>query len=629
MRQLRYSLQHFSWAAMIATVFTLSICQNLSAQTEEKERPATQELLPETTVAFVQIDNIRDFMTKMSESAVGQMMQEESIAPLAEGLWGEAKSAYAEYEDQIGVSLEDLQQFPAGEMTFAVIAPRRKNPEFMLIIEVDEESEAVDRVLDRGRNLVREEGGQEIEIEQSDDGIEFESFQVEDKTVKFFRKDGLLVGSTSAEELDHFIDRWMEREVEKVRPLSENRKFITIMNRCLGTSELKPEARFFVDPIAIAKSATRGNFAAQAGLSFLPVVGLDGLLGIGGSVLMSEEEFASVAHAHILLANPRAGIFEMLAFRPTDYQPEPWLPKDITQYFTTSWDVDQMFAELTKMIETFQGEGVVDEWIENNINSELELDAREEILGAFTGRVTYLQWMEPPMRINSQVNIFALELKDPAAFEETVDKVIERINRDSDEDDADRVVAEDYKGVRILGPSAERIRTRWNVGGKRLRERGQEDIPVEINIPTPSFALIGDYFIISPQSREFVRRAIDADQGEIEALRDSKEYQMISERMTRLLGTDMPCGISYARPVESFRWMFELAKSEDSQNFLSNQAESNKYVGGIKRVMDENPLPDFADLEKYFQPQGGFMTSDDTGFHMLFFELKLPDDIGQ
>ena len=92
------------------------------------------------------------------------------------------------------------------------------------------------------------------------------------------------------------------------------------MNRCLGNNELEPEARFFIDPIGLTRSATRGNFAAQAAINFLPIIGLDGLLGVGGSMLLSEDDFESVVHGHILLSNPRKGILEMLALKPTDYQ---------------------------------------------------------------------------------------------------------------------------------------------------------------------------------------------------------------------------------------------------------------------------------------------------------------------
>lgn len=602
------------------------------AQTDEVQRPPTEDLLPETTVAFVQIDNVREFMSKMSQSPVGQLFQDENVSPLVEELWGQAQSAYAEYEDEIGVSLEDLQSFPEGEITFAVIAPRRKSPEFMMIVETDPESEAVDRVLERGRDLVRQDGGQ-IDIETSDDEIEFESIQVDGNQFEFFRKDGLIVGCTSKVELDYLIDRWMGREVEKVRPLKENRKFITIMNRCLGSNELTPEARFFVDPIALAKSATRGNVGAQVTINLLPVLGLDGLLGIGGSMLLSEDEFASVAHAHILLANPRSGVFEMLAFKPTDYQPEPWLPSDVSNYFTTSWDIEQMFAELTKIIETFQGEGAVNEWIEEEINSELGFDAKEEILEALTGRVTMVQAIERPMRLNSQVAIIAIELKEPTKFEETFDKILARINREADEDEDEfRMDEEVYKGIRILGPSEDRIKSAMEKQRERQRQRREKQgraaqVDIQINDPTPSFALVGNYFLISPQSREFVRRAIDTHQGEAQALVDTEEYQRVSRKMTGLLGTDMPSGITYARPVEVFRWMFEMAQSEETRGFIGSQAEDNEYVGGIQRALEENPLPEFEGLEKYFQPQGGFMTSDDTGLHFLVFELKSEDQI--
>ena len=77
-----------------------------------------------------------------------------------------------------------------------------------------------------------------------------------------------------------------------------------------------------------------------------------------------------------------------------------------------------------------------------------------------------------------------------------------------------------------------------------------------------------------------------------------------------------------------FKWLvfkshlFELANNDDSKNFIAKQAEENKYVSGIKSVMDDNPLPEFEKLEKYFAPQGGFMTSDDTGLHFLFFEMR-------
>ena len=614
---------------LIAVLAGLGMVSQVSAQLDPETRPPTHELLPETTVAFVQVDNFRDLITKMQESSMGQMMQEEEIANLTAGLWDETKAAYEDVKDEVGLEVDDLVGLPAGEMTFAVIAPRRKDPEFMMILELNEENDGLDRVLDRARQAINEDGEEITTDDADEDGIEYESFNAEGKRVKFFRMGGLLVGSTSEDELDAFVDRWAGREVEKVRPLTENRKFVTIMNRCLGSKDIKPEARFFVDPIALAKSATRGDVGSQVAINLLPVLGLDGLLGVGGSMILSEDDFESIVHGHVLLASPKTGLFEMLALKPTSYEPEPWLPSDAVSYMTTSWDIDQMIAELTKMIETFQGEGKVDEWIENNINAEIDLDLKEDVLGLLTGRVTYVQWMEPPLKLNSQVNVISLEIKDDklAEFELALEAIIDRVNRD-EEDGEEGIEETDYNGIRIWQQPAavmeNRLERRRERRAERRAERGEEedDFQADVNIPQPAFALIGNHLVISPQSAKFIRHAIDTDQGDFESMVSDPKFATISKKMTRLLKDDSPCGMIYSNPEESMRMMFELANSEGAKALMTRGAEDNPYVAGFRDRLEQNPLPDFEKVRKYFKPAGGYMLSDDTGYHMLIFNMR-------
>ena len=614
------------------------------AQLDVEQRPRTQDLLPETTVSFIQVDNFRDMMEKLQESRFSQMFEEEAIASLKDALWEEAKTAYGEVKGEYGPEIDDLTSLPAGEMTFAVIAPRRKSPEFMMILELDEEDEALDRVLDRGREYLKNETPEPITSEESEDGIEYESFNVDSRKVKFFRKGGLMVGSTSESELDDFVDRWAGREVEKVRPLSSNRTFITIMNRCLGSKELRPEARFFVDPIALAKSSTRGNVSAQLALNMLPSLGLDGLLGIGGSMLLSEEDFESVIHMHVRLADPRTGIFEMLALKPTDYEPEPWLPADAVSYMTTSWDIDTMMTELTQIIEAFQGEEAVDDWIEENINKEIELDFKKDLLAHLSGRVTYCQWMEKPIKLNSQVNVIALEIENLEEFEKSLEAVIARVNRgDEDEDgkpEAEVKIEEtDYNGIRVWAQPIERIQQRMERRQKRLRQRreraaqgkGKDEKEkksltelafTDLSTPQPAFALIGNYLVFSPQSKLFIEHAIDTDQGDSEPLFDDPKFRKIGDKISRLLKTDLPCAMMYSNPEEAFRALFELMNSDSTKALISRGADGNKYLGGFRDRIEENPLPEFDEVKKYFQPTGGFTTSDDTGYHFLLFALR-------
>ena len=100
----------------------------------------------------------------------------------------------------------------------------------------------------------------------------------------------------------------MGREVEKARPLSANRKYVTIMKRCEGTNDLDPEFRFFVDPMRLAKSSTLGTPSSRIVIGMLRVLGFDSLAATGGTMFLDVEEYESVMHGHVLLTKPRNGI---------------------------------------------------------------------------------------------------------------------------------------------------------------------------------------------------------------------------------------------------------------------------------------------------------------------------------
>ena len=578
---------------------------------QDEQRPSSEELLPETTVAYVQLYNFREFMEKLADTNGGRLLADENVGPLANDLFNTAKEAYTEIEDRVGLSLEEIRELPAGEMCFAVIAPRRKKPAFVFIIDTDDESAVVEKALQRGRDLA-EEADIELEIEETDD-VTFEKFVVDGQDVMMFRKAGSVVIGTDLDEMNAIVDRWMGREVEKVKPLKENRKFITIMNRCRGTKDLPNDFRFFVDPISLVKSTTRGNAGAQLALNFLPILGLDGFLGVGGSMIINEMDFESVAHMHILLSNPRAGIFEMLALKPGEYEPQPWVPNNAVSYVSASLDTKKMFSELEKMYDSFNGDGAMNEEIEDEINSELGIDFYEDIIENVSGRMTYVQWVgDDDVAINGQTNAIAFGVNDTDAIMEIVDIFLERVR---DEDGDESIEELEYKGVTYWqqpNEAAEEARESFAEGGA----------PTGIvRVPQPAFVMLEDSLIIV-DNPDFLKRAIDTARGKEDSLYNDEQFQTVTDQITKLLGTDLPGAIMYNRPAEAIRMMLKVAKDDDAREFLEEMGEDNKYVQMILAAFEDNPLPDFDDISHYFPPSGGFMTNDDTGYHMLFFQQK-------
>lgn len=588
---------------------------------QSAERPPSDELLPETTVAYIQIHNVREFVEKMQETNMGQMIADDRIAPLIGDVGKTVEDAYSEVEDKVGLSLDELKSLPAGEICFAVIAPKRKTPAFVLIIDMDEESETVEKALQRGRDFAAEN---EVEFEEEEgEEVTYEKFSVDGNQFMFFQKGGTFVIGTDKDELDGIVERWAGRDVEKIKPLKENRKFITIMNRCKGSKDLPADMRFFVDPINLAKSATRGNTAAQLGLNMLPVLGLDGFLGAGGAAIMDEMDFESVSHFHVLLANPRSGILEMVALKPDNYEPQDWVPGDTVNYASTSWDVQKMLNEIEKMYDSFNGEGALNEQIEDEINEELNLDFREDLIGQLSGRITWVQWIDSEAEmINGQTNAIAIGLKDPDAFRDTLDAIFERFQEENDEDDFE---VTEYKGVeywKLADSRIEEQQQRREERRERRREQGRERPQMAFRFPQPSFAILDNSLIISIEGTEFLHKAIETSRGDGEQLFENEKFEYVSEQMTKLLGTDVPGAVVYSRPEESMRWMFRVANSDDTGEFLDDIAEENKFAAGIRDAIKDNPLPDFDDVKEYFQPSGMFITNDETGYHFLGFQLK-------
>jgi len=68
--------------------------------------------------------------------------------------------------------------------------------------------------------------------------------------------------------------------------------------------------------------------------------------------------------------------------------------------------------------------------------------------------------------------------------------------------------------------------------------------------------------------------------------------------------------------------LYELYNSDSTRALISRGAEDNKYLDSIRGRMEDNPLPEFDDMKKYFKPSGGFVLSDETGYHALVFTLR-------
>lgn len=604
---------------LAATVVFAALAYSWGVGNALAQQSNTLELLPEQTLVFVRVPSIPDFVTKYQETSGGLLFSDERISPLVDELYDAASEEYAErMEENVGLSMDELLQLPQGEVTFAMVNADDELA-IVMFIDIGDQLESAETLLESGRKFAESEGATSDTTTLGDTDVQV--LQGDEFPIYYFIRDNKICITNNEFAASDVIERW-DGTTTETRFFDSNRKFLTIMGRCKTVDDERPQLQFFVDPIEIIRlNAKQQGLQGAAIVAAMKTLGVDGLLGVGGTMTMATNNYDSVSHLHVLLANPRQGVLEAVAMRSGEITPESWVPRDSTTYITLNWDFDKTFSIVESLIDSFRGEGSTQRGLEE-FEEATEVNFFDDILAAQDGRLTYVQWIEQPIRLNSQSTLVGVKLTDPGDTQELIEGLLERFDTEGN------MSENRYEGVTYYTTPSEDINEQRR-RGRRFNEDGEivefeRDEPMfEFRSPTPAFGVVGEYLLAS-DSEECFKAAIRASKDEDESLQGDPDFEMIDREITKLVGSNYPGAVMYSRPAESMRLLLGLANGEDLREMLSYGAEeddSPAIVGRLRDALEDNPLPEVEDLLEYFAPSGGVMTNDETGIHLVLFGL--------
>ena len=583
-----------NWKVIVLPLVLVATLASLA----RAERAVAPKILPEGTLAYVRISDVQDLVAKFKETATGRMFQDQNIAPLVTQLYGSVEEQWKQIEDQVGLPLGELLKIPQGEVCFAVVPQGDGPPAILLLVDVKDKIISVNKLLEKGEALLTENGGTKTSEVIEDVKVNIYTGPGGQSAVQF-DKDGTVVITTSKDLVKPLLLAWTGNS--EVKSLADNVKFNSIMSRCGGSKDERPQVTFYADPVEIARKVLASGPASLA-LAFFQPLGLDGVKGVGGSLIYGAGEFDDVMHFHLLLDNPRAGVVELLAMGSGDSTPEAWVPNDVTSYMTLHWRFEDMYKNGNKLWDSLQGEGNFKAFVKERLSDRIEIDVEAEIVPALDGRITLAQWVEKPVTLNSQVNIVGVKLKDAKAFQTSiVEKLVAKY--------PEAVEKKAFGGV-----------TYWAIKMPERRE-GAPELPAGIRLPTPAVAIIGDYLVASG-STAALHHCITTTSDATRGLAGDLEYKLIAGKIKRQVGGDAPGMVQFTRPEEALRFVYELIRAENTQKGLASAAEGNPFLKNVDKALKDNPLPAFSVLAKYFAPGGGMMVNDETGFHYMAFTLR-------
>ena len=566
----------------------------LAAQPLQAARPGAIDLLPKETVVYLSIRDTRELSAKFLETALGQMTQDPQLKRLIEQMYNQVLNAAKPLEDNLGITLTDLLTLPQGEFSLGVVTPLNVGPQLVILIDTGGDSRALDTVLDRGGRLAVERGA--TQQSESVEGVEVMVYQFPGRRARqaiYFKKEGTLVIASHLEAVKSLLAAWSGG---KGRTFAQNEHYAAISKNIGGAKGEEPQLTFFLDPINLARAAGQGNASAQVGLAFLPALGLDGLLGIGGSITFATQQFDVIARAHALIEHPRAGVIAALALHTGDITPERWVPADTMSYSTLYWNVDKTYRKAAVLVDSFQGEGAFKRQVRERIIKDTEVDIETQIIPELDGRITYIQLIEQPYTLTSQGQLAGIKLKDVARFKPTLDRLVEKYRPMLEE--------KSFAGKKY-----------WVYLPPRRGEVSDEDQARQ----GVAFCIVGNYLLIGRAS--LLEKAVMAESDSSRTLAESLDYKLIASKALRQSATK-PSFFNFNRPEESLRMVYGLASADSTRQSLDSAGQRSEFVRGIGQALIDNPLPPFEALQKYLAPGGAVLTDDETGFHYTSFMLR-------
>ncbi|TWU04618.1 hypothetical protein [Stieleria varia] len=606
--------------------------QDDASKKNETSMPGAPRLLPEDAMFYIRLDSADDLREDSKKSSIGLMINDPQMRPLVQDVYSTARDLFAMVSDKVGVSLDELLAIPSGQVAVAVIPAIPPDEESRELYEqenqVDDSSEAAARkerrrrreaygfatviMIDAGKNvdkLLAIVDRIENQVVTNDGYVRRRT--VVDKTdvirllpprqgrpeIEYFEREGTVVFGFGHRTAQDVLEHWRGKSDQTT--LAENARFGTLMSRCLGSEETRPQITFFVDPHAIIDRIIKRSGSMTAGFVW-PVIqdlGASRVAGIAGSSFRGGEVFEGISHIHLRIEPPRDGVLGLLRPETGDTTPPKWVPSDVSGYTTLNWDIEQAYENFGKVLDNFQGEDSLKRLAEDPLEKSTTINLREDLFKNLTGRLVHTTWMEPPVRLNSQVSVNALELKDSTA--------------------AKAVMAE-FRKKRPNDLTPETIAGNVVYFGNRAR-RG--NLPENFRQPEPCMMFLGKWLITS-DSRKFMERVALADAGNLPRLSNVAEYDLVAGELGSKLDGEKPFMLSFFRGADSLRLFYELAQAPNTRQMLRRAGENNVVAKTFADMIERNEFPPFSEFEKYFAPTGAFAYDEPDGIHIGMFSLR-------
>jgi hypothetical protein len=585
---------------LIVLAAVASAALGLPRQASAEEIPAARRL-PKSSLLFVHVPSAPLFSEKWTASLMGRMILGSEMEPFRTDVTKKIEKYLSSQGDGAVDYTADLFRLLQGEIAVALMPGEDGQMAWVVLIDVKDQREALDRVLERiadgqeksGARRLVEEGPDDTEIivfdppaakpTDKDDDDEVFSAAFAQKFHYFVRDTHWVIGTQMAA-ISSVAERWSGTADDS---LGESDTYQAVMQRLRGEREdAAPVLTWFVDPIAFVQATVgylvaNGNPTAAIVPGFITTLKLNQLKGVGGSYEFDVGNFdllvTVVSHTDV----QTSGLTNFFRLSPASQTPPAWVPATVSGYSAIDWDVQSAFEAVRSSFETFNGRGQFEKLLERIAKNDEagNLQVKSEIIDVMSGAVRILQNGDDD-GTNAQV-VIAVGLRDGARFRETMKRMMK------------------------LRDAA--FTTREFQGDTIYRLAGDND---ELLSQLPEWVLRDDQLLVG------IGRGLLEDVlrgGDQEPLAQSAEYQKLSAHIPGQTVT-----LIYTRMEDAYRQLLSQLRSPQVKMLMDRASDSGT-------LPDMSLLPGFDSIRKYVSPSASYAIVEPNGYRYVSFSLKSAD----
>jgi hypothetical protein len=570
------------------------------------EKAPNDRLLPANTYLYVTVPSVSELKTRFNKTHTGRLLADPKLADFLGDVHKKLNEISEEVQKHVGVKLTDIFGIPDGEVSVAVLLPTdAKKLAIAAIVDFGKSRGTVDTILKsadealskhgfkkasrdvEGTQLVvysKEKEKDKDEKKDSDKGDKPEEPEFGSQVAYAIKGDTLIAASSPAA-IQDVLRRWGGKHADTLAEVPGYKAVVEMGKQDAASSVLT----WYVNPVtlvqAFVKSSDSVDQSVGMAMAVVPLLGLNNLKAIGGTVHMDTEQYDSVSRILVYVDQPASGLLSVFHFPPTKQSPPRWVTEDSTAYVAINWDIPKAYTAVEGVVDQFMGPGFtaqkLDEWATDDNGPKIHI--KKDVLDNLDGTITVATDAPDANKPEAFRLLVALGVKDSKKAKAALDKVSKM--------QGIPVKTRDFKG--------EIIYTLEGIPGfgDSSREMGLTVVQNHLMFSNDVSRL--EQVILGDKDRK--------------PLADSEKYQKLSKHFPNETSIQW-----YQEQEGQMKGVYEMLKSGKLAESLAAFPPVAKLLEGI----DFKKLPEFDAIKKYLPPSASYGIPHANGAVFVSFTLK-------